>query len=114
MSKNDKDPTAVGNPTPSAPIESELPPTGTFPSQGKALPIPHENDAPAAADNAPRKVMEQAYKDLANGLVDTDMRATPGLDAQRREALVPGQGGRSLQSPAGIDEQDHDATANKA
>ena len=31
----------------------------------------------------------QAKRDLDAGLVDTDMRATPGLDAERREQLVP-------------------------
>jgi hypothetical protein len=38
--------------------------------------------------------MVQAKRDIDAGLVDTDMRATPGLDAQRREHLVPGQGGK--------------------
>ena len=38
--------------------------------------------------------MLQAHRDLEAGLVDTDMRATPGLDAQRRTKLVPGAGGK--------------------
>lgn len=51
---------------------------------------------PAAGSTAPEPdpVIEQAHRDLRNGLVDTDMRATPGLDAQRRAKLVPGPGGR--------------------
>jgi hypothetical protein len=32
--------------------------------------------------------MEHGRRDLEAGLVDTDMRATPGLDAQRRRRLV--------------------------
>ncbi len=38
--------------------------------------------------------MRQAHRDLEAGLVDTDMRATPGLDAQRRTKLVPGAAGK--------------------
>lgn len=60
-----------------------------------ALPLPHERDESTGhTDATPRKVMVQAKRDLDAGLVDTDMRATPGLDAQRRDELVPGAGGR--------------------
>ncbi len=53
------------------------------------LKLPHERDASfGAAGRAPRKEMEQARRDLEAGQVDTDMRATPGLDAQRRRRLV--------------------------
>ena len=38
--------------------------------------------------------MVQARRDIDAGMVDTDMRATPGLDAQRRAKLVPGPGGK--------------------
>jgi hypothetical protein len=41
--------------------------------------------------------MQQAKRDIDAGKVDTDMRATPGLDAKRRAELVPGAGGK----PAG-------------
>lgn len=41
----------------------------------------------------PDPVMQQAKRDLDAGMVDTDMHATPGLDAQRRAKLVPGAGG---------------------
>jgi len=35
--------------------------------------------------------MVQAARDIANGLVDTDLHNTPGLDAERRaELLGPG------------------------
>lgn len=51
--------------------------------------MPHERDESAVdADSKPRDVMRQAAQDLDRGLVDTDMRATPGLDGPRRDALV--------------------------
>ena len=49
------------------------------------------NDTP----DAPDPVITQAKRDLDAGLVDTDMRATPGLDADLRARLVPGPGGKS-------------------
>jgi hypothetical protein len=39
-------------------------------------------------------VIVQAKRDIDAGLVDTDMRATAGLDARRRAKLVPGPGGK--------------------
>lgn len=38
--------------------------------------------------------MAQAKRDIDAGQVDTDMRATPGLDAALRAELVPGPGGK--------------------
>lgn len=62
---------------------------------GKGLKLPHERDesvdAPAGTLDP---VIVQAKRDIDAGLVDTDMRATPGLDAKRRAALVPGAGGK--------------------
>ena len=53
------------------------------------LKLPHERDeSVGTAGRAPRRVIEQARRDLEAGLVDTDMRATPGLDAQCRRRLV--------------------------
>lgn len=68
---------------------------GTSPApQGRGLPLPHERDeSTGVAEEAPREVIEQAARDIERGLVDTDMRATPGLDAGRRRQLVPGPGG---------------------
>jgi hypothetical protein len=43
--------------------------------------------------------MVQAQRDIEAGQVDTDMRATPGLDAKRRARMVPGAGGKP--PPAG-------------
>ncbi len=53
--------------------------------------LPHERDeAGGHVASAPDPVMVQAKKDIDAGLVDTDMRATPGLDAALRARLVPG------------------------
>ena len=41
--------------------------------------MPHERDeSPDGQDREPRGVMKQAAADLAQGMVDTDLRATPG------------------------------------
>ncbi len=69
------------------------PPATNF-AQGEALPLPHERDESTnSAATTPDPVMQQAKRDIDSGLVDTDMRATPGLDAKRRAKLVPGSGG---------------------
>jgi hypothetical protein len=66
------------------------------PPSGKALPLPHERDESTShIASAPDPQIVQAKRDLDAGQVDTDMRATPGLDAKRRERLVPGPGGKS-------------------
>ncbi|MDQ7744379.1 hypothetical protein [Hydrogenophaga pseudoflava] len=54
------------------------------------LRLPHERDESISGATAaePDPVMTQAARDLASGQVDTDMRATPGLDAERREHLT--------------------------
>ena len=38
--------------------------------------------------------MAQAKRDIDAGMVDTDMRATPGVDAERRAQLVKGPAGK--------------------
>ena len=59
------------------------------------MPLPHERDQSIdATAKAPDPQMVQAQRDIEAGLVDTDMRATPGLDAKRRAQLVPGPGGK--------------------
>lgn len=40
-------------------------------------------------DLQPDPVIEQARKDVERGLVDTDMWATPGLDAEQRQGMTP-------------------------
>lgn len=70
-------------------------PTGSIPSSRDGQLGPgRERDESNRPDRRPDPVIEQAKRDLDAGLVDTDMRATPGLDAQRREELVPGPGGK--------------------
>ena len=53
--------------------------------------LPHErdqqNDATAAT---PDPEIQRAARDLKEGQVDTDLRATPGLDAERRGGMVKG------------------------
>ena len=63
------------------------------PTEGLAL--PHERDeSTQTTAAAPDPVMVQAKRDIDAGLVDTDMRATPGLHAELRARLVPGPGGK--------------------
>lgn len=65
------------------------------PQPGKDLPLPHDVDESIAnVATAPDPVIQQAKRDLDAGLVDTDMRVTPGLDAALRRKMVPGAGGR--------------------
>ena len=69
-----------------APKKASLP----APSQGVSAPLPHEIDqALGQVAAAPDPVIAQAKRDIDAGMVDTDMRATPGLDAERRAQLVP-------------------------
>jgi len=61
----------------------------------EGLALPHERDESInTTATAPDAVIAQAKRDLDAGLVDTDMRVTPGLDAKRRAKLVPGPGGK--------------------
>lgn len=73
--------------TGTAPI---APGTGPARPAGPEMPLPHERDeASGQGARKPDPVIEQAHRDIDAGLVDTDMRATPGLDAARRDAMVP-------------------------
>ena len=57
------------------------------------LELPHEREqSTETTAPAPDPEMTQAHKDLEAGQVDTDMRATPGQDADQRSAYVPGAG----------------------
>lgn len=57
--------------------------------QGPSL--PHDRDQQAASAGAePNAHMARAARDLKQGQVDTDLRATPGLDAERRGGMVKG------------------------
>ena len=72
------------------------PPAPTGPATPEAtLALPHERDETIHATAVePDPVIAQAKRDIDAGLVDTDMRATPGLDAKLRAKLVPGPGGK--------------------
>lgn len=57
--------------------------------QGPSL--PHDRDQQVAATEAgPDPHIDRAARDLQQGQVDTDLRATPGLDAERRGGMVKG------------------------
>jgi hypothetical protein len=66
---------------------TRIPAHGTqAPLSPAGLKLPHERDQSMhTTAPVPDPKMLQAKRDLDAGLVDTDMRATPGLDAQRRE-----------------------------
>ena len=86
------------NPKARRPVGRQVatPPRGAgTPGPASGLKLPHERDESNQGDAvAPDPVMVQAKLDIDAGLVDTDMRATPGLDNERREQLVPGPGGK--------------------
>jgi hypothetical protein len=53
--------------------------------------LPHERDQQnRSVDAEPNAHIDRAARDLKQGQVDTDLRATPGLDAERRGDLVQG------------------------
>jgi hypothetical protein len=57
---------------------------------------PHERDeSPDGQDIEPRGIMKQAAEDIAQGLVDTDARQTPGLS----EAVDPQPGATGQANP---------------
>lgn len=84
-----------GPDVPNQPVEPDTP-FEVPPEDGKTpLKLPHENDQDTdMTDDVPDPKILQAYKDLKQGLVDTDMRATPGQDAAQRAKDVPGAGGQ--------------------
>lgn len=102
-------------PTSRRPVDLQLPAPRR---RGRAVatpsaPLPQERDGSVNATAVePDPIIVQAKRDIDAGLVDTDMRATPGLDAARRTLLVPGPGGqpRAL-LPRTLEEQNSDFTA---
>ncbi len=63
--------------------------------------LPHERDQSddAGPAQASPPVIRQAARDLEAGLVDTDLRNTPGADAQRRDELLRREARRSGGEP---------------
>ena len=89
MSSNPKSRRPVGRQLPTPPLGAKAP------RLNPALPLPHERDESLGATApAPDPKMVQAHRDIEAGQVDTDMHATPGLDARRRARMVPGAGGK--------------------
>jgi hypothetical protein len=65
------------------------------PSTKRDIPrAPKKDESINGAAASPDPMIKLAKRDLDAGLVDTDMRATPGLDAKRRARLVPNAGGK--------------------
>jgi len=69
------------------------------PTHDDDVQLPHERDQSVGGDSTggmgsgaagenQRTVIGQAQEDLKQGQVDTDLRSTPGLDAERRDRLV--------------------------
>lgn len=89
MSKKSLDPKSSSH-------TGEPPIRGSIPSApGDELLLPHERDEfTRNVAETPDPVIEQAKRDIDAGLVDTDMRATAGPNADLRERLVPGPGGK--------------------
>lgn len=76
--------------------QTAIPPLGVkAPLSNAGLKLPHERDQSfgTTADMPDPKIV-QAKRDIDAGQVDTDMHATAGLDAELRERLVPGPGGK--------------------
>ncbi|MDB5755229.1 MAG: hypothetical protein JWR56_1657 [Massilia sp.] len=54
--------------------------------------MPHERDESPDDQNAqPRGIMKQAADDIGQGLVDTDLHGTPGVEQAVQQSGAPGQ-----------------------
>ncbi len=79
---------------PTEPLSEPTPPL-IPPPMHDPMPDPISDPTPhPISDPVPDPIIIQAKRDIDAGMVDTDMRATPGLDAQQRRKLVPGSGGK--------------------
>jgi hypothetical protein len=89
MNTNYKAKRLIGRQVVTPPRGTKTPPSATGPA------LPHERDESTdVTDAPPDPVIAQAKRDIDAGMVDTDMRATPGVDAKLRARLVPGAGGK--------------------
>lgn len=80
----------MAHPTPPETPDGQ-PPSADNTANPEGLPLPHEREQQAGHVNPdPDPHMQRAAHDLKRGQVDTDLRQTPGLDAERRGALVDG------------------------
>lgn len=74
-----------------AQVHADRPRTRGDASRPEGPSLPHDRDQQATATNPdPDPHIDRAARDLQQGQVDTDLRATPGLDAERRGDLVDG------------------------
>lgn len=93
---NSQKPTMKPTDAPEAPADpadltADRPRTRGDASRPDGPSLPHDRDQQAVATNPePDPHMRRAARDLQQGQVDTDLRATPGLDAERRGDLVEG------------------------
>jgi hypothetical protein len=101
-SHRSRPPVGRQTPTPARPRKPGTPRPADSPAPPPPpLALPHERDETRHQTAAePDPVMQQAKRDIDAGLVDTDMRATPGLDAALRARLVPGPGGKPARGKA--------------
>jgi hypothetical protein len=80
-------------------LRADQPRTPGDASRPQGPSLPHDRDQQATATAAePDPHIERAARDLQQGQVDTDLRATPGLDADRRGGMVKG-GERGASQP---------------
>lgn len=82
---------------PRDPVDRSPRAPGSTPPQpeDEDMELPHERDQSTQnTAEEPDPAMKQASKDLEAGMVDTDMRASPGLDAAQRKQYVPGESGQ--------------------
>lgn len=71
--------------------------------------MPHERDeSPEGNDDGPRGVMKQAASDLSQGLVDTDLRGTPGVEKAVPQDGASGQAKPQADAADGMRHQDQD------
>jgi hypothetical protein len=79
------------HPNHDVPDERDQPQRPVEPDEGRAPPLVPDD---LAHDRLTDPVIVQAKRDIDAGMVDTDMHATPGLDATLRTRLNPGPGGK--------------------
>lgn len=88
----------------SLPTKNKLPRAATEPppiAEPSPYPMPQPIPRPIPepiTDPKPNPIIAQAKRDIDAGQVDTDMRATPGLNAALRAKLVPGPAGKNRTS----------------
>lgn len=75
--------------------------------------LPHERDeSPDGHDKEPRGVMKQAADDLAQGLVDTDMHGTRGVEDAVDSSGASGQARPHADAEQGMRHHDTETPSN--